>query len=83
METLQALALEVLRSPDVQALLWVVGSVLAAKLIDIVVSRAIRRLVRHTRTTLDDRILGGASQTHFPERGAPGAGLCRRGPLAP
>jgi small-conductance mechanosensitive channel len=57
MEALQALALEVFRSPYVQALLWVVGSLLAAKLIDFFITGALRRLARHTQTTLDDQII--------------------------
>ncbi len=56
-ESVQALLLEVLRLPYVQALLWGVGSVLAAKLMDLLVTRSLRRLARHTRTTLDDQII--------------------------
>jgi len=57
MSELQALALEVLSSPYVQALLWIIGSVIAAKLADLFLTRTIHRLSQLTRTTLDDEII--------------------------
>lgn len=43
--------------PQVQALLLVVGSIVVARLVDVVVTRILRRLVDKTTTDLDDRLI--------------------------
>jgi len=50
--------LDLLAVPEIQALLLIVGSVVAAKLIDVIVTRLVRRLVAKTHTDLDDRLIG-------------------------
>ncbi len=43
--------------PPVLGLLILLGAVLAARLVDIVLCRALKRLTRRTRTQLDDRVI--------------------------
>ena len=57
MQDVQTLILDSLGIPWVQAGLIFASSLLAAKIVDLVVTRIIRRLARRTATTLDDRIV--------------------------
>ena len=51
------LLIEWLKIPVVQAVLCVVASILAAKLVDWAIIRVLSRLVNRTKSTIDDKII--------------------------
>ena len=46
-----------INQPIIQAILYVIGSLVAAKLVDWVIIRILSRLVNHTSTSVDDKII--------------------------
>lgn len=48
---------EALAQPWVRALLWIVGSAVAAKIIDLVLCGAVGRLAKRTRTEIDEKLI--------------------------
>ena len=51
------LLINTLQNQVVQAILCVIGSIVAAKMADWIISRILSRLVNRTRSTIDDKII--------------------------
>ena len=51
------LILKLLEISVVRAILCIIGSILAAKLVDWIIGRILSRLVNRTRSTVDDKII--------------------------